>query len=114
MLCVVVLAVFPVTVAAVVHEVPLVLVWMLKSRVFQETFSPPEPACFTMNWLTVWLEPRSTCSHLVAPDEHHLSALPPPVLPLTALSGPSVVPQELSAVAALPSARLVGGGVVAP
>src|SRR5687767_168827 len=88
MLCVVVLAVLPVTVATVVQAVPLVLTWMVKSRVFQAVFSPPAPACLTTTWLTVWVEPRSTCSHLLVPCEHHLSRLPPVVLPLTAFAGP--------------------------
>src|SRR5690349_7085280 len=84
MLWVVLLAVFAVTVAAVVHVVPLVDVWMLKSRVFQPASSPPAPACCTTNRLTDCAEPRSTWSHLLVPSEHHLSALPPLTVPLKA------------------------------
>src|SRR4029453_18694611 len=72
MSCVVVLAVLPVTVVLVVQLVPSRLVWMVKSRVFAEMFSPPAPACLTTNLLTSWLAPRSTCRYLVVPREHHL------------------------------------------
>src|SRR5688572_17459983 len=107
MVCVVVPAVLAVTVATVVHAVPFVLTWRVKSRVFQAAFSPPAWACLTTSLLTDWLLPRSTCIHFVAPSEHHLSVLPPLTLPLTALAGLSSAAQEESAVAGLPSARLV-------
>src|SRR4051794_19664789 len=54
-------------------------------------------------------DPRSTCHHLVAPSEHHLSEFPPLKLPLTALSAVSLPLQLESAVAGLCSARFVPG-----
>src|SRR6185295_7452437 len=102
------LAVLPVTVATVVHVVPLPDTCRVKSRVFQVVDSPPAPA-----WRTVkdWMandDPRSTCQNLVAPSEHHLSELPPETLPLTAFAGPSLALHEESAVAVLLRATFVG------
>src|SRR5262245_24679627 len=115
MLWIVWLAVLPVTLTTVV-QAPLVLVrtWILKSLVFQALFSPPAPACLTMNFETLAAAPRSTSSHLVAPSEHHLSASPPATLPLKAWVGPSVAAHELSAVAGLFSARFGSPGVLMP
>jgi len=47
--CVVIFAVFPVTVATVLKLLPSLLSWRLKSRVFQIGYSPLlAPACLTM------------------------------------------------------------------
>src|SRR5688572_12803531 len=83
---------------------------MLNAAVFQAALSPPAPACLSTKLLTLTLAPRSTCSHLVAPSEHHLVV----VEPSTAMRAISVVVlQELSAVAGLFSARLpLGAGVL--
>src|SRR5574342_1251619 len=78
------LAVLPVTVAIVVHDVPLLDTCRVKSRVFQLVDSPPAPAWrMVKDWMANG-EPRSTCQNLVAPSEHHLSDVPPETLPLTA------------------------------
>src|SRR5205823_13497739 len=110
MLCVVTLAVLAVTVTTVVKFVPSVLTWRLYARVSHPACSPPAPAWSMPIWFTECTPPRSTCQNWVptAPSEHHLSDRPPVMLPLTALSGVSVVLQELSAVAGCRSARLFG------
>ena len=81
---------------------------------FSDALSPPAPACRTVNDEIGWVEPRSTCSHLDAPPEHHLSEFPPLTLPLTAFSGPSLALHDESAVAGLFRARLVEPGGVEP
>src|SRR5690349_2884652 len=114
MSCVVTFAVLAVTVTTVVKFVPSVLTWRLNALVFQPVCSPPAPAWSITIWLTEWVPPRSTCQNWVpmAPSEHHLSDVPPVMLPLTALSGVSLALQELSAMAGCRSARL--GGTVPP
>src|ERR1700754_1965639 len=87
---VVVSAVLPRTEATVVQVVPSVLSWTSKSRVSQPACSPPAPAWRSTTLPTVWLDCRSTRRNLFAPSAHHLSALPPVQLPLTALAGASV------------------------
>src|SRR3954451_1278729 len=88
---------------------------MVNAPVFQPVFSPPSPACFTTNELTVCAEPRSTVTTLGTVCEQNLLLLAR--LPSTALSAPSAVPQAVEAVTGLPRARLVprlgaaGGGV---
>src|SRR3954451_15516642 len=70
----------PVTFTAGVQARPSGLTLILKSRVFQAGFSPPEPACLSTTLVSVALLPRSTSSHL-APCEHHLSLKLPPRIP---------------------------------
>jgi hypothetical protein len=47
MLCVLVLAVFAVTVTRVVYVTLSGLVWMVNARELKLVLSPPAPACFT-------------------------------------------------------------------
>src|SRR6201995_5878647 len=62
----------PLTVTAVDQVALSVLVAMVNAPVFQAVFSPPRPACLTMNDDTVWFAPRSTVSVDGAADEQNL------------------------------------------
>ena len=108
-------AVFPRIWAIVVKLTPSVDTRRSKSWVSQPANSPPAPACrMVIEWM-VLVEPRSTWRNLVASSEHHLSLVPPVTLPLTALSGVSVLLHAVEPVAGRFSARLLpGGGVVPP
>src|SRR5579859_2054506 len=110
MVLVVILAVLPVTITTVVQFEPSVLIWMLKSLVFQPVFSPPAPACCSTKRPTLYVFPRSTCNQYFppVPPEHHLLSLI--TLPSTALSGVSAELQELSAVVVLYHARFALDG----
>jgi hypothetical protein len=101
-------AVLPRTCARVVHVAASSEVCRSKSRVSHAGYSPPAPACRITTEPTCCLLPRSVCSHLLAPCEHHLSDQPASTLPLNALSAPSVAPHVESAVAVLRSAMSVG------
>src|SRR4029453_2908369 len=83
-------AVLPRACTTVVHVFPSAETWRSKSLVFHCGLSPPAWACRTVNDVITRVEPRSTRSHRLLPSEHHLSALPPPTEPLTALAGPSL------------------------
>src|SRR5690242_14708974 len=102
-----VLAVLLLTVTGVLHEVPVVEVWMVKARVFQVVASPPAPAWCTVKLLTVCADPRSTCIQAPEASEQNLSVVPLETLPLTALAGVSLVLQAVEPVAGLLSARLM-------
>jgi hypothetical protein len=105
---VVVSAVLPRTCARLVHVLPSVEVSTSKSRVSHCGYSPPAPACRITTEPTCLVAPRSSWSHLDEPVEHHLSDQPASLLPLTALSGPSVAPHDESAVTVVRSARSAG------
>src|SRR3954462_9004291 len=98
----------PRTCARVVHVLASSEVSRSKSRASYDGDSPPAPACRSSTEPMCCFDPRSTCSHLLAPCEHHLSVHPASTLPLTALSGPSPAPQDESAVAVLGNARSAG------
>src|SRR5262245_54452570 len=83
------LAVLPRACTTVVQLVPSFETCRSKSRVFHVAVSPPAPAWRTVNDWIERVEPRSTRRNFVAPNEHHLSELPPPTEPFTAFSGPS-------------------------
>src|SRR5688572_12034513 len=112
MACVLVEAVFAVTVTTVVQATLSVLVWMVKSRVLKVALSPPAPACFTTKLETLNGAPRSTCRKSGAVVEQNLSVLPPETLPLTALAGPSLALQAVLPLAALFRARFAPAGAV--
>src|SRR5436309_1553722 len=98
------------TVATVMKFTPSLDTWRSKSWVSQPANSPPAPACrIVMVWI-VMVEPRSTWRSLVAASEQNLSLVPPDTLPLTALSGVSVLLHGADPVAGLFSARLLPGG----
>src|SRR3989440_5824069 len=103
-------AVFPRIWAIVVKLTPSVDTRRSKSWVSQPANSPPAPACrMVIEWM-VLVEPRSTWRNLVASSEHHLSLVPPVTLPLTALSGVSVLLHAVEPVAGRFNARLLDGG----
>src|SRR6266508_3531149 len=103
-------AVLPVTFATCVKFVPSLLTSRLKSRVLKLSDSSPAQAWRTTIRSIVWIDPRSTCKKRVTAFEHHLSPLPPVMLPLTALSAVSVVAHAALPVAVFASARLGGSG----
>src|SRR5207248_9883767 len=103
-------AVLPRTCATVVKVVPSVETCRSKSWVSQPLNSPPAPAWRMVTWLRCIDEPRSTRRNLVASSEQNLSPVPPETLPLTALSGVSVLPHGADPVAGRFNARLPPGG----
>src|SRR6266536_5272414 len=113
---VVTFAVLPRTWATVMKFVPSLETWRSKSRVLNEVPSPPAPAWRSTIDDSAVTAPRSTWRNSVAAPEHHLSLLPPDTLPLTALSGVSLLLHGVEPVAGLFSARLSlgGGGGVLP
>src|SRR5262245_11917448 len=78
---------------------------MLNAPVFQPVVSPPSPACLITNELTVWLEPRSTCSQMGLVEEQNLLLFIK--MPSKALAADSAAPQMVLLVAGLFNAKLV-------
>src|SRR5438270_384270 len=84
-------AVFPRIWAIVVKLTPSVDTRRSKSWVSQAALSPPAPAGRRTIEQRGVIAPRSTWRNSGEATEHHLSLLPPDTLPLTALSGVSVL-----------------------
>src|SRR5215813_5007389 len=87
--------------------VPSLDTWRSKSRVSQPLVSPPAPAWRSTIDESGVTAPRSTWRKSGEAPEHHLSLVPPDTLPLTALSGVSVLLHGVEPVAGRFNARLV-------